>query len=139
MLMSFMFVIKCRTYFLVGLILRQRLWNGQWQKWWKTLEWWRKHKLKSDKFSKEKRKKVLESDIQEQTYLKSVIKETLRLHPPAPLLLPRESWEPCRINGYEVPMGTKVIINAWAIGRDPKYCDDPESFVPERFVGNSID
>nr|AZI95575.1 putative germacrene A oxidase [Cichorium endivia] len=77
--------------------------------------------------------------IQELVFLKLIIKETLRLHPPAPLLLPRESRERCEINGYEIPPKTKVIVNAWAIGRDPMWWKDPERFHPERFISRSID
>ncbi|CAN0923813.1 Desmethyl-deoxy-podophyllotoxin synthase [Linum grandiflorum] len=69
----------------------------------------------------------------------SVIKETFRLHPPAPLLLPRESKRDCVVAGYEIPEKTKVIVNAWAIGRDPGTWEDPERFVPERFDGSEID
>jgi cytochrome P450 len=72
-------------------------------------------------------------------YLKSVIKETFRLHPIIPLLVPRESRERCQINGYEIPAKTRVIVNAWAIGRDPKYWVEPESFKPERFVDSLVD
>ncbi|XVF70855.1 hypothetical protein PTKIN_Ptkin11bG0195800 [Pterospermum kingtungense] len=82
---------------------------------------------------------VKESNLQELNYLKLVIKETLRLHPPLPLLLPRESVDRCEINGYEIPSKSKVIVNAWAIGRDPKYWDEAESFNPERFMDSSID
>lgn len=71
-------------------------------------------------------------------YLQLVIKETLRLHPPAPLLLPRENNESCKVMGYDFPVKTTVIVNAWAIGRDPKYWDEPEVFWPERFEGNQI-
>ncbi|TVU00040.1 hypothetical protein EJB05_54533, partial [Eragrostis curvula] len=83
--------------------------------------------------------KVTEDDLAQLTYLKLIIKETLRLHPAAPLLLPRESRESCKILGYDVPKGTTVLVNAWAIARDPKYWEDPEEFKPERFESGTID
>ncbi|KAL5548602.1 hypothetical protein UlMin_003833 [Ulmus minor] len=82
---------------------------------------------------------VDETGISEMKYLKAVVKDTLRLHPSAPLLLPRECGEECNINGYEIPFKTKVIVNAWEIGRDPKYWDEPKNFKPERFLESSID
>ncbi|KAG0483799.1 hypothetical protein HPP92_011883 [Vanilla planifolia] len=72
-------------------------------------------------------------------YLQMVVKETLRLHPPLPLLLPRVNDEACEVMGYEIPTGTTVLVNAWAIGRDPEHWQDPESFLPERFEDNSVD
>uniref|UniRef100_A0A2N9EGE0 Cytochrome P450 n=1 Tax=Fagus sylvatica TaxID=28930 RepID=A0A2N9EGE0_FAGSY len=68
-----------------------------------------------------------------------IVKETLRLHAPVPLLLPRECGERCKLKGYEIPIKTKVIVNAWAIGRDPKYWNEAEKFYPERFLDSSID
>ncbi|KAL5226810.1 hypothetical protein ABZP36_015075 [Zizania latifolia] len=72
-------------------------------------------------------------------YLKLVIKETLRLHPPAPLLVPRESIDACEINGYMIPARARVMVNSWAISRDPRYWDDAEEFKPERFTDGNID
>ncbi|KAK7406628.1 hypothetical protein VNO78_08257 [Psophocarpus tetragonolobus] len=87
-----------------------------------------------------KGKKIInEVDLEELSYLKLVIKEVLRLHPPAPLLLPRESSELTIIDGYEIPMKTKIMVNVWAMGRDPKFWKDAEKFMPERFDGSSID
>jgi cytochrome P450 len=82
---------------------------------------------------------VGEKYIDELEYLKLVVKETLRLHPPAPLLVPRECGQTCEIDGYHIPLNSKVIVNAWAIGRDPKYWNEPERFYPERFIDSSID
>ncbi|KAF5194472.1 Cytochrome p450 [Thalictrum thalictroides] len=84
-------------------------------------------------FNRKAKGEIDQSDINELSYLKLVIKETFRLHPPATLMAPRESREKCEINGYEIPKGTKAFVNAWAIGRDPEYWNDAESFKPERF------
>ncbi|KAM3346809.1 hypothetical protein ACQJBY_021034 [Aegilops geniculata] len=84
---------------------------------------------------------VTEADLQESNlqYLKMVIKEALRLHPPAPLLVPGESIDQCELEGYTVPAMSRVFINAWAIGRDPKYWEAPEEFRPERFEDSTVD
>ncbi|KAL3629345.1 hypothetical protein CASFOL_026567 [Castilleja foliolosa] len=82
---------------------------------------------------------VKESYFDQLEYLKLVMKETLRLHPTAPLLLPRECRESCRINGYDIPAKTRVLVNAWAMGRDPAFWEDAESFKPERFLEKAVD
>ncbi|XP_027905557.1 cytochrome P450 83B1-like [Vigna unguiculata] len=80
-----------------------------------------------------------EDDIQKLPYFKAVIKETLRLHLPAPLLVPRETNEACILEGYEIPAKTIVYVNAWAVHRDPNTWKDPDEFFPERFLDNTID
>ncbi|KAL3818876.1 hypothetical protein ACJIZ3_004781 [Penstemon smallii] len=84
-------------------------------------------------------KMVEESDLERLDYLNMVIKEALRLHPVAPLMLPHCSTEDCTINGYHIPKESRVIINAFAIGRDPKAWNEPEKFIPERFIGSNVD
>ncbi|KAL4193287.1 hypothetical protein AMTRI_Chr06g198640 [Amborella trichopoda] len=82
---------------------------------------------------------IEEKELQQLHYLKVVVKEILRLHPPAPLLIPHESIEDCDIEGYFVPSKTTVLVNVWAIGRHPDSWVDPEEFRPERFIGSNID
>ncbi|XP_065847598.1 cytochrome P450 81Q32-like [Euphorbia lathyris] len=78
---------------------------------------------------------VDESDCSRLPYLHSIINETLRLYPVTPLLVPHESSADCTIGGYDIPAGTMLLVNAWALHRDPTVWDDPTSFKPERFEG----
>ncbi|WOH00910.1 hypothetical protein DCAR_0520286 [Daucus carota subsp. sativus] len=82
---------------------------------------------------------VDENDVQKLVYLKAVVKEAMRLHPPSPLLLPRETIDKCVINGYQIEAKTRVYVNAYGIGRDPECWDNPDEFLPERFMNSSID
>ncbi|RVX15119.1 Cytochrome P450 83B1 [Vitis vinifera] len=82
---------------------------------------------------------VDEDDLHKLPYLKALVKETLRVHPPAPLLLPKETLENCTIDGYDIPPKTLVFVNAWAIGRDPEAWENPEEILPERFLSSSVD
>ncbi|KAF7817626.1 cytochrome P450 83B1-like [Senna tora] len=82
---------------------------------------------------------IREEDIQRLPYLKAIVKETLRLFPPSPLLVPRESMQKCNIEGYEIQPKTLVFVNAWAIGRDPETWEEAEQFNPDRFFKCEID
>lgn len=85
--------------------------------------------------------KIEAEDIQKMEYMQCVIKESLRLHPPVPLLVPRETTTDVEIEGYHIPSKTRVFVNAWAIQRDPQSWDNPNEFIPERFMDkiNSAD
>ena len=78
-------------------------------------------------------KLIEELDVSKLQYLQCIISETLRLYPLGPLLVPHMSSIDCIIGGYDVPRGTMLLVNAWAIHRDPKMWDDATSFKPERF------
>ncbi|KAK9049335.1 hypothetical protein SSX86_031696 [Deinandra increscens subsp. villosa] len=80
-----------------------------------------------------------EDDVLRLPYLSCIVKETLRLHPPIPLLLPRKTIDEVKLNEYTIPKGTQVLVNTWAIGRDPFIWEDSEVFKPERFLASSVD
>ncbi|KAL0314949.1 UNVERIFIED_CONTAM: cytochrome [Sesamum angustifolium] len=77
---------------------------------------------------------VEDSDLPHLPYLHGIINETLRMYPPAPMLVPHESSTKCTIGGYQVPGGTMLLLNLWAIQNDPELWDTPETFKPERFI-----
>ncbi|KAJ7564823.1 hypothetical protein O6H91_02G035100 [Diphasiastrum complanatum] len=86
------------------------------------------------------KRKLQESDTTKLTYLQAIVKETFRLHPPTPLLLPHESMQDCNIAGYDIPKKTRLLVNTWALGRDPSVWERPLEFDPERFIrSNHID
>ncbi|EEF40985.1 trimethyltridecatetraene synthase [Ricinus communis] len=82
---------------------------------------------------------VEEKDIVNLPFIYAIIKETMRLHPVAPMLVPRQCREDTKVAGYDIPEGTRVLVNVWTIGRDPSIWDNPDEFCPERFIGKTID
>ncbi|RLN29377.1 cytochrome P450 71A1-like [Panicum miliaceum] len=77
---------------------------------------------------------VTEEGLGAMARLQAAMKEALRLHPPVPMLVPREAIRDTRLRGYDVPAGTRVLVNAWAIGRDGEsWGEDADAFRPERW------
>lgn len=87
-----------------------------------------------------KERMVMESDLPKLPFLDMVVKETFRLYPVAPLLIPHESMEDVVVNGHKILKNSRIIINFWAIGRDSSvWSENVEEFYPERFIGKDID
>ena len=66
-------------------------------------------------------KDIEERDIAQLPYLRAIIKETFRLHPPVPFLVPREAIDDVEVHGFVVPKNAQIFCNVWAMGRDPKH------------------
>ncbi|XP_043687415.1 cytochrome P450 CYP82D47-like [Telopea speciosissima] len=86
-----------------------------------------------------KDRNVDEKDIGNLVYLQAIVKETLRLYPVAPLLVPHEAIEDCNVVGFRIRSGTRVLVNAWKLHRDPNIWTNPLGFQPERFLSKHAD
>nr|AYM55614.1 cytochrome p450 [Croton stellatopilosus] len=86
-----------------------------------------------------KSKWVQESDIPNLKYLQAIVKETLRLYPPGPVTGIREAMQDCNINGYYIPKGSRLLINIWKLQRDPRVWNNPDEFLPTRFLTTHAD
>ncbi|MED6224667.1 hypothetical protein PIB30_086317 [Stylosanthes scabra] len=84
-------------------------------------------------------KLIEESNISKLPFLRAIVKETLRLHPPAPFLMPHKSNKDVEVCGYMIPKNSKIIVNLWGMGRDSSVWENPNEFLPERFLGSKID
>ncbi|KAK6781339.1 hypothetical protein RDI58_023523 [Solanum bulbocastanum] len=106
------------------------------------MEWAMAETLKQPKFMKKAQVELAEiigkgilieeADVSRLPYLQCIIKETLRMHPSVPLLLPRRTEQDVELCDYIIPKGSQVLVNVWAIGRDSTFWDDPLVFKPER-------
>jgi len=99
----------------------------------------KKYQQEIDSAVKGEQTTLKESDLQNLSYLQAVVKETLRLHPSVPLLVPRTAAEACEIEGYYIPKNARLLVNTWGMQRDPDLWERPLEFDPDRFVGNSVD
>ncbi|KAK2972422.1 hypothetical protein RJ640_008162 [Escallonia rubra] len=82
---------------------------------------------------------LTESDFSNLPYLQSVAKEALRLHPPTPLMLPHRANSNVKVGGYDIPKGSNVHVNVWAVARDAAVWESPTEFQPERFLEVDVD
>nr|AWX67427.1 flavonoid 3'-hydroxylase 6 [Salvia miltiorrhiza] len=82
---------------------------------------------------------VKEDDMPTLPYIQAIVKETMRLHPVAPMLAPRIARHDCKVDGYDIKKGTQVLVNTWTIQRDPSIWENPNEFNPDRFIGKNID
>ena len=82
---------------------------------------------------------MTEEDISNLPYLQATVKEIMRLHPVAPLLIPHESTQACEVAGFYVPEKTRLLVNIWSLSMDPSSWEEPYEFRPQRFVDSSVD
>lgn len=114
-----------------------------------TIEWAMAELIKNPESMKKVREELAreitnkdalkESNLPQLLYLQACVKETLRLHPPAPFLLPHRALVSCEMMNYTIPKNSQVLVNVWAIGRDPANWKEPLLFKPERFLTTTLD
>ncbi|KAJ0683125.1 putative cytochrome P450 [Helianthus annuus] len=81
---------------------------------------------------------INEDDLQKMPYLKAVVLEGLRRHPPAHFVLPHRVMKEVEVQGYMIPQGATINFMVGAMGLDPKVWDEPMEFKPERFLNDGV-
>ena len=86
-----------------------------------------------------KTRTVSDSDLPNLPYLLAIVKETLRMHPPGPLL----SWarlaiHDTHVGDHFIPAGTTAMVNMWAITHDERIWSEPNEYMPERFMEEDV-
>jgi cytochrome P450 len=76
------------------------------------------------------------ADVPELHYAEWVIKESMRMYPPA-WTIGREALEDCEIGGYRIPKGSQLLMAQWVVQRDPRFWPEPERFNPSRWDDQS--
>jgi cytochrome P450 len=78
------------------------------------------------------------ADLPHLPYTDMVIRESMRLYPPAPGVA-REPTEDVTIGGYVVPKGSLISIITSSLHRDPRFFEEPDRFDPDRFAAGWLD
>ncbi|KAF5792629.1 putative flavonoid 3'-monooxygenase [Helianthus annuus] len=82
---------------------------------------------------------VTDSDLDNLPYLQAIVKETLRMHPPGPLLSwARLATQDTVVGPHMVPAGTTAMVNMWAITHDERVWSEPSRFNPDRFLTEEV-
>ena len=76
------------------------------------------------------------NDLPQLPYTDAVLKESMRLYPPA-WAVGREALEDCELGDFQVPAKTQLFISQWVVHRDPRFFENPEAFIPERWLDGS--
>ena len=73
------------------------------------------------------------SDLPDLPYAERIVKESMRLYPPA-WVVGREATAECEVGGYQMAAGTTALMSQWVMHRDPRYHEDPQRFDPDRWI-----
>lgn len=90
-------------------------------------------RLVAELFDELERRPATVADLPRLPYADAVLKEAIRLYPPA-YVLGREAVADCEIGGWQIPAGATLYMSPWVLHRDARWFASPEKFLPERWL-----